>query len=413
MSQSPLFLNIELLFGLSCWVILIYLSRSTWLKKNLILYGSIIFYLYFAGINQFFVIVFLSLITFFIGKTENRRLMIVGIFINLGGILFSKWIVSQETATNLAARMWIPLGISFFVFEFIHYLIEIRRGTAPEESLSNFLTFSFFFPTVVSGPIRRYQSFSSNLQHLKRPSRFDIESGLAQIAIGYIYKFFGDYCAILQERSYNQGDFVGFDDGRFLLLGASLRIFLDFAGYSYIAIGFARLVGIHLPPNFNAPYLSTSIIDFWNRWHISLSSWVRDYLYIPLGGSRVAFSRQAVNLLISMVVIGLWHGYGLKFAVWGGLQGVALVVNHSFRRLRKSAYSVSHLSTTLPPKIKRDLEKKSKNLKQSRTFFKPIASILSWFLTFSFVSISWLFFFYSPSEAWRIIYAIFLQGAFN
>jgi alginate O-acetyltransferase complex protein AlgI len=413
MSQSPLFLNIELIFGLSCWVILIYLARSTWLKKNIVLFGSIIFYLYFAGINQFFVIVFLSLSTYFIGKTKNRKLIIVGILLNLGGILFSKWVVSQETTTNLAARIWIPLGISFFVFEFIHYLIEIRRGAQPEESLSNFLTFSFFFPTVVSGPIRRYQSFTSNLQQLKRPSRFDVETGLLHVAVGYIYKFLGDYCAILQERSYNQGDFVGFDDGRFVLLGASLRIFLDFAGYSYIAIGFARLIGIYLPPNFNAPYLSTSIIDFWNRWHISLSSWVRDYLYIPLGGSRVAFSRQAANLLISMVVIGLWHGLGLKFAVWGGLQGVALVVNHSFRRLRQNTHSVPSLSTALPPKIRRDLERKSKNLNQNRTFFNQIASIFSWFLTFSFVSISWLFFFYSPSEAWRIFYAIFLQGALN
>lgn len=225
----------------------------------------------------------------------------------------------------------------------------------------------------------------------------------------------GDYCAVIQERSYNQGDFVGFDDGRILILSATFRIFLDFAGYSYIAIGFSRLIGIHLPRNFNAPYLATSIIEFWNRWHISLSSWVRDYLYIPMGGSRVASSRQSINLIISMIIIGLWHGYGSKFALWGALQGSALVVNHSFRRIRQRSKISSPILSVVPPKIKKEMHKRNKSHTQVpiNRNLKVAISLLSWFLTMTFVSISWLAFFYPPSEAWRIIYSVFFQGVFD
>ena len=414
-NQSPLFLNIELLVGLSCWVLLINLTKYITLKRNIILFGSIIFYLYFAGIQQFSLIAFIAILTFLAGKSQNSKLIIACIFLNLLAIVTSKWIVSQELPANSVMQSWIPLGVSFFVFEFIHYLVEVKRGMTPEESVFRFITFAFFFPTVVSGPIRRYPTFAENLRSLKRPNWSDIENGLASIGIGYIYKLMGDYCAVIQERSYNQGDFVGFDDGRILILCATLRIFLDFAGYSYIAIGFSRLIGIHLPRNFNAPYLATSIIEFWNRWHISLSSWVRDYLYIPMGGSRVAFSRQAINLIVSMVIIGLWHGYGSKFALWGALQGLALVVNHSFRRIRQKSRILLSTPLLLPPKMKKEMHKRGKTKPQVRLNrdLRVMISFFSWFLTMIFVSISWLVFFYPPSEAWRIIQSVFFQGVFN
>lgn len=408
MSESPLFLNVGVLTGLVIWVSLINLFNSRVIKLRLILFGSIAFYLLFAGFQQFLIITILTLTTFYFARTKKRNLIYLNIILNLFAILFSKWLVSMDSSINPSLHNWIPLGVSFFVFEFVHYSVEVKRGMIPENNLFLFVTFSFFFPTVVSGPIRRFPSFKENLVSLQRPTWIYVETGFSYIALGFIYKFLGDYCAVIQERSYSQGDFVGIDDGKFLVLSTTFRIFLDFAGYSYIAIGISRLIGINIPRNFNAPYLSTSIIDFWNRWHISLSSWVRDYLYIPLGGSRVTTPRQSFNLFLSMIVIGLWHGLGVQFAVWGGLQGIALSINHAFRRLRGQQLNVVNDTRIVPPKIRRVRAKqlKSESVKKGNIFTK----VISWLLTFTFVSLSWLFFFYPPTEALKIIYSVFLQG---
>ena len=408
MNTSPLFLNIGVLTGLIIWVSLINLCKPRVIKLNLILLGSIIFYLLFAGFQQFLIILFLTLTTFYFARSKKRPFIYLGVFLNLASILFSKWLISIDSSNNMSLKNWIPLGVSFFVFEFVHYLVEIKRGMDPETNLFRFLTFSFFFPTVVSGPIRRFPSFQENIIKLERPTWNQIETGLTYIALGFIYKFLGDYCAVIQERSYSQGDFVGIDDGKFLILSTTFRIFLDFAGYSYIAIGISRLIGINLPRNFNAPYLSTSIIDFWNRWHISLSLWVRDYLYIPLGGSRVALSRQSLNLFLSMIVIGLWHGLGIQFVVWGGLQGLALMINHTFRRFNRPQMRLEPENRAIPPKIKRVKARQLASINVKKDHI--LVTMISWLLTFSFVSLSWLFFFYPPLEALRIIDSVFLQG---
>jgi alginate O-acetyltransferase complex protein AlgI len=288
-------------------------------------------------------------------------------------------VIAKFQLASFSTSVWIPLGISFFVFEFIHYLVEIRRGMEPERIFRQFLTFSFFFPTVVSGPIRRYREFAEQTSSLKRISADNLMLGLSLISLGFIYKFGADQFSNFQDKMNYYGVYSGALGGVIFLFVISMRIFLDFAGYSYIAIGISRIVGIRIPRNFNAPYLSTSIIDFWNRWHISLSNWVRDYLFIPLGGSRVRFLRNVVNLLISMAVIGLWHGFGTRFLVWGLLQGVGLSINHAFRRMTKHR--------TKPTK-------------------SNVQVLVSWIVTMLFVSCSWVFFFYDPEKALTIIGSI-------
>jgi alginate O-acetyltransferase complex protein AlgI len=249
----------------------------------------------------------------------------------------------------------------------------------PESNLLKFITFGFFFPTVVSGPIRRYTNFATQTAELKPIQIENLMVGLFNVGLGFIYKFGADQFANYQDKMDYFQAYSGLKGGSAFLFVISMHIFLDFAGYSYIAIGIARILGIRIPQNFNAPYLATSVINFWDRWHISLSSWVRDYLYIPLGGSRVIFLRQAANLLICMAVIGLWHGFGLQFLIWGTLQGIGLVLNHFIRRV-------------LP--------------KSGRNEIGITSTAVRWFCTMIFVSVSWVFFFYSPEKAFAILKSI-------
>jgi alginate O-acetyltransferase complex protein AlgI len=199
-----------------------------------------------------------------------------------------------------------------------------------------------------------------------------------RIALGVIYKFAADYLVSQQELAFPHLDNAGVTKTYIFFMIISFRIFLDFAGYSLIAIGLAGLYGILVPQNFRAPYLSLSIIEFWNRWHISLSSWVRDYLYIPLGGSRKGKLKQSFNLLVAMLVIGLWHGFGTNFIVWGLYQGLGLTINHMWRQ---KFSQTSYITSEWP----------------------LLAKLMKVFLVFTFVSVGWLFFFYPVGEAISIL----------
>ena len=186
----------------------------------------------------------------------------------------------------------IPLGISFFTFELVHYLVDVRHGHQPIRRLRDFLAFILFWPTMVAGPIKRYQQFTGALQQgMERTTSQDTMLGISRIAIGCAKKWAAD----------NLSSWITFLEPHFseqtlsmkwLFVGAlAFRILLDFSGYSDMAIGFARMMGISVPENFNWPYLARSPADFWRRWHISLSTWIRDYVYIPLGGSRLGAGR--------------------------------------------------------------------------------------------------------------------------
>lgn len=228
----------------------------------------------------------------------------------------------------------LPLGLSFFVFEFIHYAADRRQGRAEQTSIPVYGSFILFFPTMIAGPIKRIQDYVPALQRAS-VNAADLWAGASRIALGLCKKaiiadninlFLAD--TLLAPNALDPG---GPLTARritlaFNLLLYSLRIYLDFSSYSDIAIGSARLFGIHVPENFNWPYLARNPSEFWRRWHISLSRWITDYIYIPLGGSRgKSFQRQSFNTLVAMGLSGLWHGAAGNFAVWGVYHALLII----------------------------------------------------------------------------------------
>jgi alginate O-acetyltransferase complex protein AlgI len=228
-----------------------------------------------------------------------------------------------------------PLGVSFFAFEFVHYLYEIRRGAAPLRNPLRFLLFAIFYPSLVAGPIKRFREFDPALSAgAERVTAADLLEGLQRIALGFFKKVViaDNLTSAIDHFSPRMSELpLG---GRWLFLAAlALRIVADFSGYSDIAIGAARLLGIRLPENFNWPYAARNLQDFWQRWHISLSSWIRDYVYIPLGGNRVTPWRRATNVLLAFALCGLWHGPAWNFALWGIYHGAGLAIQAYLRFL--------------------------------------------------------------------------------
>lgn len=222
----------------------------------------------------------------------------------------------------------LPVGISFYTFQALGYSIDVyKRKITAERDFPTYALFVSFFPQLVAGPIER----STNLlPQFKAPHRLDYDDvmeGIRLMVWGYFLKLaLADRCGIYVDAVFNNTDMH--NGGSYLL--ASLlfpfQIYGDFAGYSLIAIGAARVMGFHLMENFRRPYFSTSVGEFWHRWHISLSTWFRDYVYIPLGGNRVGLSRQYFNLLVTFVVSGIWHGANWTFLCWGALHGLLLCI---------------------------------------------------------------------------------------
>ena len=268
--------------------------------------------------------------------TAKRRLFGVSVFVNLGLLgVFKYYNFFSDSLVRLFSDLGIiihpltlqivlPVGISFYTFQSLSYTIDVyRKEIQPTRNLIQFLAFVSFFPQLVAGPIERARHL---LPQFERPRTFDYDNavdGLRQMLWGFIKKIvIADTCA-------RNADFIFANytwmDGSVLVLGMiyfSFQIYCDFSGYSDIAIGCARLFGISLNRNFDLPYFSRGIREFWKRWHISLSTWFRDYVYIPLGGNRVSRTHQAWNMLITFTVSGLWHGANWTFVLWGFLHGV-------------------------------------------------------------------------------------------
>ncbi len=234
---------------------------------------------------------------------------------------------------------FLPLGISFFTFEFIHYAVDRYRGTAPAGTFGEFLSFILFFPTLVAGPIKRYQDFLPNLTKPSLKWQEDWELGTTRVLVGLAKKFGIADLLTAFTHHLNRADIATAQ--RWVLplwlLAYGFKIYFDFSAYSDIAIGSARLFGIKVPENFDWPYLRTNISEFWRRWHMSLYRWLVDYIYIPLGGSRTSRPRVYLNVFITMFLSGLWHGAGLNFVVWGLWHGLLLVGHRLWSRLTGSA----------------------------------------------------------------------------
>jgi alginate O-acetyltransferase complex protein AlgI len=278
-----------------------------------------------------------------------------------------------------------PLAVSFFTFEFVHYLYDVSKGSPPIRSPMQFGAFTFYFPSLVAGPIKRYQPFLATLQEgLGRVSLDDIKMGLVRIAIGFLKKVViaDNLTAAIAFWQPQYGDLSL--AARWMLVSAlGIRILMDFSGYSDIAIGLGQMMGIRLPENFSWPYFVTNLQEFWHRWHISLSSWIRDYVYIPLGGNRHGVARKAFNALVAFALCGLWHGAAWNFVLWGVYHGVGLAVSSNYQSvLGKPGRWIGATMTRLP--------------------------LLGWIVTMLFVFIGWLYFFYPVPEATRMLRLLFV-----
>lgn len=232
----------------------------------------------------------------------------------------------------------LPIGISFFVFEAISYAVDLyRKQMKPADSLLDFCFYITFFPKLVAGPIIRAKDFLPQMKNKLRLTKEEASTAIFLILIGLIKKaVISDYISInFVDRVFDSPMSYTAFENLMAVYGYSLQIYCDFSGYSDMAIGLSLLMGFTIPPNFLTPYKSQSITEFWRRWHISLSSWLRDYLYISLGGNRKGKIRTYVNLFLTMLIGGLWHGPSWKFVVWGGLHGAILVVERFFKQFIK------------------------------------------------------------------------------
>lgn len=281
--------------------------------------------------------------------TRKKSLLILGIVLNLAVIGYFKYthfflanLNSIASTDFTVGQIVLPLGISFFTFQQIAYLVDAYRSEADQSyCFTDYALFVAFFPQLIAGPIVHHKDLITQFKNkeIYQSNAANLAIGITIFAIGLFKKVvFADSIAVCANTM-----FAAAADGTSLSLieawsgslAYTLQLYFDFSGYSDMAIGIGRMFGILLPLNFNSPYKATSVIDFWNRWHITLSRFLRDYLYIPLGGNRLGEVRRGVNLFITMLLAGLWHGAGWTFVLWGGLHGVYLITNHQWRSFRK------------------------------------------------------------------------------
>ena len=274
----------------------------------------------------------------------RRLLLAASLIVNLGLLCYFKYadffIVSIERVALASGfdavlprlDLLLPMGISFYTFQSMSYTIDVyRRVIEPIGRFSHFLLYVSFFPQLVAGPIVRATEFFPQLAKHRRWTIKTMNEAAALLVSGFFYKMVcADNLGFYVDRFWDQGFLSqSATTAIFLAFCFSMQIFCDFSGYSRIARGTALLLGFRIPVNFNAPYLASSFKNFWQRWHITLSRWLRDYLYIPLGGNRGSKVRTTINLMLTMVLGGLWHGAGLHFVAWGFLHGAALAVERT------------------------------------------------------------------------------------
>lgn len=311
-------------------------------------------------------------------QSRKKLLLIFSITINLGLLFYFKYtdffigMINDWSGGDIKPlKLILPIGISFYTFENLSYTIDVYRGHfKPVKSFWDYCFFLSFFPKLVMGPIVRAADFIPQIRKEIHVSKEDIALGLYLIVGGLFKKvIISDYIYV------NYVDYIFSDPTRHSgiecllgIYGYALVIYCDFSGYSDMAIGMARWMGFSIPTNFDSPYQSTSITEFWRRWHISLSSWLRDYLYIPLGGNRKGKVRQYVNLFTTMLLGGLWHGASWNFILWGGMHGTALALD----------------------KMRMELFGKVKKVRSRAYLF--LQKGLGLIITFHFVCFCWIFF---------------------
>lgn len=409
-SDEPMIFSTGLFLMVFLCFTFIYMLLQRTLTLRLLFVTIFSYYFYYKSSGLYFgLLAVVTLSDYFIAKrisgfvnnsaTENhlsspssrlvpRLLVALSLLIDLGLLGYFKY-------TNFFAGMWaqmvgcnfqpwdifLPVGISFFTFQSMSYVIDVYRGDLkPLPSLLDYAFYVSFFPQLVAGPIVRARDFAPQIRKPLEITSQMFAQGCYFIAIGLFKKaVISDYISLnFVDRIFDNPSLYSGVENLLGVYGYTLQIYCDFSGYSDMAIGIALLLGFRFPMNFNAPYRSESITDFWRRWHISLSSWIRDYIYISLGGNRKGKIRQYVNLIITMLLGGLWHGASLNFVAWGGMHGVALAL-HKWTREHVFHHEKHYHSTGL-------------------------RWVLSVLLTFHFVAFCWIFFRNHTFEAsWMMI----------
>jgi len=347
--------------------------------KNIYLTLFSIFF-YYKSSGLYFILLIITAVVDYnlakqIARTEIKQrrtlFLVLSLIVNIGMLIYFKYTnfflgmfydVVNKPFDPL--NIFLPVGISFFTFQSLSYTIDIyRRNIEPVKNISEFAFFVTFFPQMVAGPIVRASVFLPQVRKTPHVSKADFGKAIFLICIGLFKKaVISDYISLnFVDRIFdNPGLYTGLEN-LFGVYGYALQIYCDFSGYTDMAIGIALLLGYKLPVNFNSPYQSGSITEFWRRWHISLSSWLRDYLYISLGGNRKGKIRTYINLMITMLLGGLWHGAALRFVIWGALHGIGL----AFEKFINSIVSIPATKLT---------------------------RILGVLITFHFVCFTWIYF---------------------
>jgi len=338
------------------WLFLAPLLLTWWLAplgvaKSIALAGSLVFYGWW-DVRYLPLLVGSSVVDYVVagriaasqhGPTR-RRWLLLSLAVNLGVLAGFKYtplfardlgrLIGWTPSEGLFDEWVVPVGISFYTFQTLSYTLDVyRRQLAPSRSFGDFLLYVAFFPQLVAGPIVRARTFLPQLERAPRWSAARFELGLYRCVQGLFLKMVvADNLAVVVERAY-EGDIEKLSSASawFATIAFGGQIFADFAGYSGIAIGLAMLLGLRFPENFRAPYISAGLSEFWTRWHITLSSWLRDYLYISLGGNRRGALRTYANLFVTMLLGGLWHGASWTFLAWGALHGLGLAIERLVR----------------------------------------------------------------------------------
>jgi alginate O-acetyltransferase complex protein AlgI len=353
--------NSLIFFVFFALVLFVYYLPLPWRAKKTHLWISS--YLFYAAWNPPFVLLLWisTIVDWFVGKAmadakvlmKRRALLILSLSVNLGLLGYFKYgeflldsFIAVLKTLNItfhpaAPDVVLPVGISFYTFQSLSYTFDIYRGKIrPWKSFSDFALFVTFFPQLVAGPIVRAADFLPQLKSPRQASARQLGWGFVLLAIGLFQKVIlaDTLMAPVADKVYSQAGVAGFGDAWIGTLAFSAQIFFDFSGYSNCAIGAALCLGFVLPDNFRFPYAAAGFSEFWRRWHISLSTWLRDYLYISLGGNRKGRGFTLINVMVTMLLGGLWHGASWRFIFWGGLHGIYLVIERGLRKTFKEAH---------------------------------------------------------------------------
>lgn len=349
-----LFSSISFLFFFLPCLLLCYFLSPKKLKNYVLLLFSLFFY-YFGEKNYLILLIIVCLINYLFGlvieKTEGKTWFILGITINIGILFYYKYtnffldttfaLINQKPPF---LKIVLPLGISFFTFQNISYLCDVYKGKVTSQK--NFFTYAMYitlFPQLIAGPIVRYQDVNEELKDRKETIK-DFSEGITRFVLGLAKKvLLADGMYFFSTKLLESN--MSFISYWLVAIAFSLQIYYDFSGYSDMAIGLGRMFGFHFKENFNYPFVATSITDFWRRWHISLSSFFKDYVYIPLGGNRSTKIKNIRNLFIVWLLTGFWHGASWNFFLWGMYFFILLIIEKAFLKKYLKGGLCSHFYT--------------------------------------------------------------------